>query len=110
MYIGFRTARSVSQDKACSMAELSMLPCSKNASGCVSLLPESKSPFTAERCTISYITQNLGNDQNCYASIIKKTFTPFGVPRCKPEATLVPETGVAAAKHIYSFQAKPVPT
>jgi len=29
-----------------------------------------------------------------------KTFTPFGVPRCKPEATLVPETGVAAAQHI----------
>jgi len=29
-----------------------------------------------------------------------KTFTPFGVPGCKPEATLVPETGVAAAQHI----------
>ena len=24
-----------------------------------------------------------------------KTFTPFGVPGCKPEATLVPQTGVA---------------
>jgi len=31
----------------------------------------------------------------------KKTFTPFGVPGCKPEATLVPETGVAAAQHIH---------
>jgi hypothetical protein len=41
---------------------------------------------------------------------VEKTFTPFGVPGCKPEATLVPETGVAAAQHIYSFQAKPVPT
>jgi len=39
----------------------------------------------------------------------KKNF-PFGVPGCKPEATLVPGTGVAAAQHIYSFQAKPVPT
>ncbi len=41
--------------------------------------------------------------------VLKKTFTPFGVPG-KPEATLVPETGVAAAQHIYTFQAKPVPT
>ncbi len=39
-----------------------------------------------------------------------ETFTPFGVPGCKPEATLVPETGVAAAQHTCSFQAKPVPT
>jgi len=30
----------------------------------------------------------------------KKAFTPFGIPGCKPEATLVPETGVAAAQHI----------
>ncbi len=51
-----RTTTSVPQDKACSMAELSMLPCSKNASRCVGLLPESKSPFNAaaravESCT-----------------------------------------------------------
>lgn len=39
-----------------------------------------------------------------------KTFTPFGVPGCKPGATLVPKTRVAAAQHVYSFQAEPVPT
>ncbi len=47
-----RTATSVPQDKACSMAELSMLPCSKNAFGCVSLLPEFKSPFNAAVCAV----------------------------------------------------------
>ncbi len=37
--------------------------------------------------------------------VCKKTFTPVGVPGCKPGATLVPETRVAAAQHVYSFQA-----
>ena len=40
----------------------------------------------------------------------KKTFTPVGVPGCKPGATLVPETRVAAVQHIYSLQAEPVLT
>ena len=34
--------------------------------------------------------------------LYKKTFTPVGVPGSKPGATLVPETRVAAAQHIYT--------
>ncbi len=47
-----RTATSVRLDKACNMVEMSMLPCLENASGCVSLLPESKSPFNAAACAV----------------------------------------------------------
>ena len=39
-----------------------------------------------------------------------ETFPPVGVPGCKPGATLVPETRVATAQHVYNFQAEPVPT
>ena len=56
------------------------------------------------------VSSILARAYNALLVVVKKTFTPFGVPGCKPEATLVPETGVAAAQHIYSFQAKPVPT
>ena len=72
---------------------------------------------------LAFITAKTGKvvslDELCVQSACRKqkpvnnvprTFTPFGVPGCKPEATLVPETGVAAAQHIYSFQAKPIPT
>ena len=48
--------------------------------------------------------------QEAVRVVLTKTFTPVGVPGCKPGATLVPETRVAAAQHVYSFQAEPVPT
>ncbi len=51
------TARSVRLDKACSMAELTMFPTSTNASECVSLFPESKSPFNAAACAVERCTR-----------------------------------------------------
>ena len=41
--------------------------------------------------------------QHTQISSIKKTFTLVGVPGCKPGATLVSETRVAAAQHVYSM-------
>ena len=50
------------------------------------------------------------NGSDAWLGVAKKggggnPFMSFAVPGCKPEASLVPETRVAAAQHAFSFQA-----